>query len=323
MKTFKNSFIWKRGLCAAVAALMLALTGCSSKTPVEAGFIPGAAAGGNSSVTAKAPANKLAAGNIQIKEAPVFETTEPNAPAATEGEPEFSEAAAQYAMENGRTFYPIMDRDAFKEELKQESNRTVEDDPYHRLAFHKVGEDGEICYIDPAMRFGEIVPTGEDYLIEILRAEPVLVTEEAFRQAAQTGTIVLEGQEYVFTDSEALAQSWYDGIEGGWSEYADAEAWIFSEEDSKLYMAIRGDDGFSFCRAGGVDYLNSYKQVGWMMADTETAVKTGKEEFSVGDYQLLSENREPTAEKYDQLLMLTNKDQIVLLTVRASFAGKR
>ncbi|MBQ1772201.1 MAG: hypothetical protein II000_09710, partial [Clostridia bacterium] len=81
MKTTKNSFTWKRGLGAAVASLILALTGCNARTPVESGTVPGAGAGGNNAVTTEAPAITDTKELLSITETSAPETTEP---AATE-----------------------------------------------------------------------------------------------------------------------------------------------------------------------------------------------------------------------------------------------
>lgn len=81
MKTTKNSFTWKRGLCAAVASLILALTGCNARTPAESGTVPGAGAGGNNAVTTETPAITDTKELLSITETSAPETTEP---AATE-----------------------------------------------------------------------------------------------------------------------------------------------------------------------------------------------------------------------------------------------
>ena len=79
MKTTNHAFTWKRGLCAAVASLLL-LTGCSSQTPAaETSFAPGAAAGGNNFVTTEAPIVADTPEDIHIPEAASLETTEPAA----------------------------------------------------------------------------------------------------------------------------------------------------------------------------------------------------------------------------------------------------
>ena len=83
MKTTKNSFTWKRGLCAAVASLILALTGCNARTPAESGTVPGAGAGGNNAVTTETPAITDTKELLSITETSAPETTEP---AATEPE---------------------------------------------------------------------------------------------------------------------------------------------------------------------------------------------------------------------------------------------
>ena len=77
MKTTNHAFTWKRGLCASVAALLMALTGCSSKAPVATGSVPGAAAGGSQVVTTEAPAKADTAEDVQVEESPVPETAEP------------------------------------------------------------------------------------------------------------------------------------------------------------------------------------------------------------------------------------------------------
>ena len=77
MKTTNHAFTWKRGLCASLAALLMALTGCSSKAPGATGSVPGAAAGGSQVVTTEAPAKADTAEDVQVEESPVPETAEP------------------------------------------------------------------------------------------------------------------------------------------------------------------------------------------------------------------------------------------------------
>ena len=94
VKTPKISCTWKRGLCVALASLLLGLTACSAKTPAQTAGI-GAAAGANTTVATEAQSNPedlLAATpeDVRITEAP--ETTAPvqteaaTEPAATEPE---------------------------------------------------------------------------------------------------------------------------------------------------------------------------------------------------------------------------------------------
>lgn len=82
MKTTKNSFPWQRGLCAGLACLLLGLSACSTKTPVETNAPAGAAT--TAPVTTAAPETTAApvstdtAENLQTTEAPAPETTEAN-----------------------------------------------------------------------------------------------------------------------------------------------------------------------------------------------------------------------------------------------------
>ena len=92
--TTKIVFTWKRGLCAALACLLLGLTACSAATPVETNADPGAASGATAPATTQVPASvdtaediqttaapvgTDTAENLQTTEAPTPETTAPNA----------------------------------------------------------------------------------------------------------------------------------------------------------------------------------------------------------------------------------------------------
>ncbi len=91
MKTTKISFTWKRGLCAAVACLLLGLTACNAKNPAETVAVPGAA-GQAAPVSAQVPEDKDSGEDIQVAESPV--------PGATEAAPETTEAPVNTVKPN-------------------------------------------------------------------------------------------------------------------------------------------------------------------------------------------------------------------------------
>ena len=226
--------------------------------------------------------------------------------------------AEAFARENGYAFEPIVDNsEAVLAELSREENRTTDDDPYHLL--DDMNRSGQTVYVDPSLRFGGIARLGTGYLTQVLRVEPACVTEEALRQAAQTGTIVLDGKAYPFTDSPEQARQWYNGIEGGFPE--NAEGWIFSEADDALFAAKQTDAGYCFYVDShrGMpeecvnDYVNTYLPAGWLMLDSSVHVKKGKESCTLNQLLQSFSKRNQAPDQFDRLLMLNARNELVLL----------
>ena len=224
--------------------------------------------------------------------------------------------AEAFARENGYAFEPIVDNsEAVLEKLSREENRTTDDDPYHLL--DDMNRSGQTVYVDPSLRFGGIARLGTGYLTQVLRVEPACVTEEALRQAAQTGTIVLDGKAYPFTDSPEQARQWYNGSEGQFT--ADAEGWLFSEADDALFVAQQTDAGYCFCMDGYGrgecinDYVNTDSPAGWLMLDSSVSVKKGRESCRVDELLQSFRELDQAPDQFDRLLMLNARNELVLL----------
>ena len=222
--------------------------------------------------------------------------------------------AEAFARENGYAFEPIVDNsEAVLAELSREENRTTDDDPYHLL--DDKNRSGQTVYVDPSLRFGGIARLGTGYLTQVLRVEPACVTEEALREAAQTGSIVLDGKAYPFTDSPEQARQWYNGSEGQFT--ADAEGWLFSEADDALFVAQQTDAGYCFCMDGYGEYINDYvntdSPAGWLMLDSSVSVKKGRESCRVDELLQSFRELDQAPDQFDRLLMLNARNELVLL----------
>ena len=222
--------------------------------------------------------------------------------------------AEAFARENGYAFEPIVDNsEAVLAELSREENRTTDDDPYHLL--DDKNRSGQTVYVDPSLRFGGIARLGTGYLTQVLRVEPACVTEEALREAAQTGSIVLDGKAYPFTDSPEQARQWYNGSEGQFT--ADAEGWLFSEADDALFVAQQTDAGYCFCMDGYGEYINDYvntdSPAGWLMLDSSVSVKKGRESCRVDELLQSFRELDQAPDQFDRLLMLNARNELVFL----------
>lgn len=114
VKTPKIGFTWKRGVCAAIACLMLGLTACSAKTPATPNAAPGAAADGKTAAVQTLNNEDLAAAkpvDIRLDATPAQQTaktdeaktTTPEAPKPAETEapaPETTEAVVETRKAN-------------------------------------------------------------------------------------------------------------------------------------------------------------------------------------------------------------------------------
>ena len=177
--------------------------------------------------------------------------------------------AERYAEENGCAFNPMVEnREEIEAVLKQGEPETY---------------DGETRYGYAGLHYGGFIPVGTRYLTKVSRWEPITATEEELQQARQTGTIVLDGQEYEFTDSKEAAREWFD-YEDEWEDTKDygAKAWIRKqyEYDGKthsiVYLVVEREDGYRFqytTQYGDVsDCLDRYIPFGWLWLDADSPV---------------------------------------------------
>ncbi len=229
--------------------------------------------------------------------------------------------AEQFAQENGYVFTPIEEnRDEILALMKQGLAG-----PYETSDWSLPEEERtvELYYLNPSLHYNGILPVGDQYVTQILRSEHVSATEEAIQQAKQTGTIVLHGKEYAYTESEEQAKEWagYNSEWGDrWEECYTAEAWISGSEQDEFYLVSREDDGYYFRLAeyyGGVDgYLNSYTPVGWLLLDADTPA------FDIGERCTMPEYTErcgtaPGSGSYVEQLCLYGEDNLALFWASA------
>ena len=217
--------------------------------------------------------------------------------------------AEQYAQENGYSFNPIVDnRDAIIELIKQDG---------HEETWYKMdGEETETCYINPTLHYNGTVLVGEQYVSQIQRSEHTSVTEEAFQQAKQSGTIEVCGMEYEFTDSEEQAKQWVVYSEN-W-DGDGAAAWMRGGDRGEIYLVLPEGDGYAF-RAmwfyNSDGYLNDYTPVGWLILDADSPASLNGMDCKLSDYYLDAGN--PGSGASHQQLMLNGDGELVLLWASA------
>ena len=179
--------------------------------------------------------------------------------------------AEQFAAQNGCGFNPMLpDRDAVTAQLRTS---------------------------DPAgTRVVWLAKTGAGYMAKVVVFDPAFITEEALQQARQTGTVVLNGEEYPYTESREQAEKWNwvredSEEEEGWS------GWIYVSQGlrSGVYSVLRDGDRYVF-------YINSLTGVddsllrqteprdfAWFLLDDDTLVNSFNNRF--GEYLLQLEER--------------------------------
>ena len=167
--------------------------------------------------------------------------------------------AEHYAGENNIAFASIADnRDAVTEILRNER-------------------------YDNFTRLSMVLPFGERYLARVEHAKPVLATEAEFQQAQQSGTIVLNGRAYRFTESLDRAKEWgfvYESL----LEHIPAVAWIALEDgiaagqdDNVVYSVVAAEEGYYFRineRYQAYEHVlrTEYENIGWLWLDADTKI---------------------------------------------------
>ena len=146
----------------------------------------------------------------------------------------------------------------------------------------------------------EIWPDGSRYLVKLVHAVTVTATEEEIATARQTGTLVLRGKTYRFTDSAAQAGEWAEvgSLEG--------EGWIMEEGTSTVYAIKRiGSQYFFAGILGSFDqWVEEITDTTWVWMDgdmpVESVIASTLDEFAqynkVGGQStvlLLNENGKP------------------------------
>ncbi len=176
--------------------------------------------------------------------------------------------AEQYAAENGLDFDPMEDdRDELLELVK-------------RTADYEFDYDGETCYYSYSLHYKGVVKVGDRYVSQILRFVPYSVPEEEIRQARESRSIVLQGEEYEYTESKDQAKEWF---RGDWSEpegfhvvgyvrsnsnsYASADYFVCQQDDGYCFYTVWWNSSVS--QYSG-EYLYSYEPVGWLWMDADS-----------------------------------------------------
>ena len=171
--------------------------------------------------------------------------------------------AEQYANENGYAFSPIEPT-----ELDSVLARVAEDDQA-RAELQLAYPDAIIPYFFGGVtEVDEIWPDGSRYLVKLVHAVTVTATEEEIAQARQTGTLVLQGKAYRFTDNAAQAEEWagFGALEG--------EGWIMAEDDSTVYTIARIGSQYFFTGIwGSVDqWIEEITDTAWVWMDGDMPV---------------------------------------------------
>ena len=171
--------------------------------------------------------------------------------------------AEQYANENGYAFSPIEPT-----ELDSVLARVAEDDQA-RAELQLAYPDAIIPYFFGGVtEVDEIWPDGSRYLVKLVHTVTVTATEEEIAQARQTGTLVLQGKAYRFTDNAAQAEEWagFGALEG--------EGWIMAEDDSTVYTIARIGSQYFFSGIwGSVDqWIEEITDTAWVWMDGDMPV---------------------------------------------------
>ena len=171
--------------------------------------------------------------------------------------------AEQYANENGYAFSPIEPT-----ELDSVLARVAEDDQA-RAELQLAYPDAIIPYFFGGVtEVDEIWPDGSRYLVKLVHAVTVTATEEEIAQARQTGTLVLQGKAYRFTDNAAQAEEWagFGALEG--------EGWIMAEDGSTVYTIARIGSQYFFTGIwGSVDqWIEEITDTAWVWMDGDMPV---------------------------------------------------
>lgn len=181
--------------------------------------------------------------------------------------------AEQYADQNGHPFLAVADnRDAMIGQIKQDEK--TQDNLISRE---------ETCLV-------WVRRIGDRYLGAVSHSTHVSASEEDIQRAKQTGTIVIEGKEYRYADSDEKAvelakelkgdsSDASSMIENGWDwacdDYDEAAGWALNA-DSRLYKILRKGERYYFlvCDPVGVHdpLVQEYTDMGWIWLDDDTPV---------------------------------------------------
>ena len=117
------------------------------------------------------------------------------------------------------------------------------------------------------------------YMAKVVTFEPVSVTEEAFQQAKQTGSMVVDGVECPYTESREQAEEW--GFVSENSEEAEGwSGWIHKDDGSekRVYSVLREGDHFIFSanlyhhESDHVLRQEEPRDLAWFLMDDNTLV---------------------------------------------------
>ena len=154
--------------------------------------------------------------------------------------------AAQYAEQSACPFHPFVEnRDEIVDLLEQGADLRVEG----------------------------VVPLDSRYLLKIGRSDRVTATEEEIQQARQTGTIEVNGVEYLYTESADQAEEWASGYS------TEAVAWI-RREDGAVCNVLRENGSYLFFSDHYIQddgYLRTIQTVGWLWLDADNPYQFGYE----------------------------------------------
>ena len=161
--------------------------------------------------------------------------------------------AEQYASENGYTFDPIVENmEALVDQLGRDDLSAGETTHYRG-----------------------VIPVGNRHLCQICHASRVCATEEEIQKAKESGTLVLDGKSYVFTDSEEEIKMLVgeSAFEQRFSE--DGIGWIFDPTVSKLnyYVVMQEGDHYQFHLPVWYEedkYMQHYSAIGWIWMDSDS-----------------------------------------------------
>jgi RNA polymerase sigma factor (sigma-70 family) len=164
--------------------------------------------------------------------------------------------AEQYAAEAGVSFNPVEDNQAgVSEKLEQEQ----------QINAHFT-------------RMETMFQIGDRYLAKVVTTDLLKASEAELQRAKQTGTLVMYGQEYPYTESKTQAKIWgyvYDASEEtpGWT------GWI--QDNGSVYTVIQQDGDYIFRRnqqySDGDPYLKLDEvEIGWIWLDGDTMTSYGK-----------------------------------------------
>ena len=282
MKTIKNSFTWKRGLCAAVACLLLGLTACNAKTPAETVAAPAA---GN--VETGAPAETVAApaaGNVETG-APVETVAAPAAGNVETSAPAETQPVSAPAVETTVSGDSIVETDL------ADVLAWMEKDDAERA---KLSGSREPAY-GGQTRIQEIDQVGDRYQAKVVRTVAVTASEEEMEKARQTGRIVLQGTEYRYTESQTQFNEWMGWSEGFFSieELGGRVVVIETQHGPAYYGVYQAGDVYLFAKeVGGVTTrIETVVNEVWIWLDGDMRLDerpARSEDYPEGGYTLAS-----------------------------------